>query len=107
MRKNVKKKKNYSIDLIDDIVPEPNRAYPSLARANAQPKDWPPAQSWRNLELRRVFILSPGFSQYKIKMAAEHGGGNVWICESSRQAVSWLHFPSCDLMKAEISCYLR
>ena len=71
MRKNVKKKKNYSIDLIDDIVPEPNRAYPSLARANAQPKDWPPAtpgvtpgailaQSWRNLGA----ISNPGMFLY-------------------------------------------
>ena len=49
------------------------------------------------------FCTLPRFlSQFKIKMAAD-----VWICESSRQAISWLHFPSCDLIKAEISCYLR
>ena len=49
------------------------------------------------------FRTLPRFlSQFKIKMAAD-----VWICESSRQAISWLHFPSCDLIKAEISCYLR
>ena len=49
------------------------------------------------------FRTLPRFlSQFKIKMAAD-----VWMCESSRQAISWLHFPSCDLIKAEISCYLR
>ena len=49
------------------------------------------------------FRTLPRFlSLFKIKMAAD-----VWICESSRQAISWLHFPSCDLIKAEISCYLR
>ena len=52
---------------------------------------------------RAGFRTLPRFlSQFKIKMAAD-----VWICESSRQAISWLHFPSCDLIKAEISCYLR
>ena len=50
-----------------------------------------------------VFLYSPQVSlRIQIKMAAA-----VWTCESSRQAISWLYFPSCDLIKAEISCYLR